>query len=645
MSGAVLAHTKTMSTQAPVQLFDNSHQTSIEQTPALNAAPATQTENETQENSPQFNAAAFDADAEEWRDFDWELYHARAAKRLSAWGELEKRAPELLDNMAAQLWLARQLSPAVVRWILAGLPTKSLWEHLSADAMKSLKYEALRGFQQAPGSLRREPVQKRIAAYLGKNPDEIHLLLLRWALQSPPPAVLQAVRAQADEATLKGRLPSLIRSFGAAAVGAAVAFEGKPPLSETLANLVGDAAQLEQILETAPLYGAEEASAAPPDAATAPAPDSQAAQFWQQETEKSRASLEQLRGQLATAQRQLNVQAGAAAKIKRLEGEVEKAKKRETKKAESFAKKLEQVEAKWAAKYGELNKIEAREERRVRALQAQIETLETDNKRQKKQVRQSAQLREEERRKTIALEAKLAELRGDAADIPNKPVDAVSSPPTTQAAPKGVVKVSKPSPLDEIFEWNAHGRRVRMTAREVRRLIDKNDEERVGTVMLELDALQESNPELRRRFLERLGQAGAHYPRVLTHGTARVLVDASNVARFRSNKYGKGHLADLQLMRQELQRLDCWPIIFIADASLPYNIDQPGELREMARNGEIILTDKGVEADEILAREARATGAYVVTNDAKFFYKVSPDYEPPRITFRVLDGLVIVDEF
>ena len=186
---------------------------------------------------------------------------------------------------------------------------------------------------------------------------------------------------------------------------------------------------------------------------------------------------------------------------------------------------------------------------------------------------------------------------------------------------------------------------MRLTAREVRRLIDRNDEERVGTVMLELDALRESNPELRKKFLERLTQAGAHYSRVLTHGTARVLVDASNVARFRSNKYGKGHLADLQLMRQELQRLDCWPIIFIADASLPYNIDQPQELREMVRNGEIILTDKGVEADEILAREARATGAYVVTNDAKFFYKVSPDYEPPRITFRVLDGLVVVDEF
>ena len=306
---------------------------------------------------------------------------------------------------------------------------------------------------------------------------------------------------------------------------------------------------------------------------------------------------------------------------------------------------MEQVERKWAAKYEELNKLEAREERRVRALQTQIEELELDNKRQKKQLRQSALSREEERRKVIALEAQLAELDGDKPATQTKSVDAVSSPPTTQDAPNRPVKVSRPSPLDEIFEWNTQGHRIRLTAREVRRLIDKNDEERVGKVMLELEFLRETNPDLRKRFLERLSLAGTHYARVLTHRTSRVLVDASNVARFLNNRYGKGQLKYLQLMRQELQRLDCWPIIFVADASLPYNVDQPAELREMARNGEIIITDKGVEADEILAREARATGAYVVTNDAKFFYKVSPDYEPPRISFRVMDGLVVVDEF
>ena len=630
-----------MSTPAPAQLFDNSQHELLSQTPALKTSVATNAE--PPENPPQSETPDFDPNDEEWRNFDWENYHKRAAKRFSSWDEIETLYPNLFDNMAPQLWSSRQLPLPIVRWILADLPTKLLWEHLGADAMKLVKHEALRGFLQAPGSLRREPVQKRLAAWLLKNPDEIHLLVLRWALRQPQPSVLGAVESQTDEIALKGRLPSLIRTFGIEAVSAAVAFAGQTFLLAQLLRLSGDEAKLKQMTETAPLYtlGEAQLEVAAPDAATSPLSDAQTAQFLQQHADS-------LRRQLDTAQIALAAQTGATAKIKRLEAEIENAKVRETKKAAAFAKKLEQVEAKWAAKYGELGKIEAREERRVRALQTQIETLEVDNKRAKRQVRQGAQLREDERRKVLALEAQLAELRAEFLEkpaAPKKPMDAVSSPPTTQDAPNRPVKVSKPSPLDEIFEWNAHGRRVRLTAREVRRLIDKNDEARVGTVMLELDALQESNPELRRRFLERLGQAGTHYPRVLTHGTARVLVDASNVARFRSNKYGKGRLADLQLMRQELQRLDCWPIIFIADASLPYNIDQPNELREMARNGEIIITDKGIEADEILAREARATGAYVVTNDAKFFYKVSPDYEPPRITFRVLDGLVVVDEF
>ncbi len=645
-----------MSRPAPAPLSDNSQHTSPKQTPVWESSAPSVTEDTTRakplENAPKLATSDFDPATEEWRDFDWDAYHQRAARRVASWGELEARYPDLLDRMAAQLWLARGLPAPVVRWIAADLPTKALWEHLGADALKPLKHEALRGFQQTPGSLRREPVQKRIAAWLLQNPDEIHLLLLRWALQVPPPPALEAVRAQSDEAALKDRLPSLIRTFDMAAVSAALAFQGKPQLFALLTQLLEDEAQLKQLLENAPLYGATDADSAGGSGEaqdeTVTAPDSGAAQFWQREAEELRAALRQLRAQLETAQRDLVLQAGVGAKLKRLEGEIEQAKQRETKKAEQFAKKSAQIEAKWAAKYEGLNVIEAREERRVRKLQAQIEALETDNKRAKRQVRQSAQLREDERRKVMALEARLAELRGDEkAEKPaaHKPMDAVSSPPTTQDAPNRPVKVSRPSPLDEIFEWSAHGRRVRMTAREVRRLIDRNDEERVGTVMLELDALRESNPELRKKFLERLAQAGAHYPRVLTHGMARVLVDASNVARFRSNKYGKGHLADLQLMRQELQRLDCWPIIFVADASLPYNIDQPQELREMARSGEIILTDKGVEADEVLAREARATGAYVVTNDANFFYKVSPDYEPPRISFRVLDGLVIVDEF
>ena len=632
-----------MSTQAPSQLFDGSQREAIAQTPELKIRT------EPPETPPQLEAPGYDANDEEWANFDWEAYNRRVSKRLPSFGAIEERYPDLRANMGSQMWIARHLPPAFTRWMLADTPVKSLWEHLSSDQMKPLRHGFLRGFQQTPGSLRREPVQKRIVSWLTKNPEEIHFLLLLWALRETRPPVLEAVEAQPDEATLKGRLPSLIRAFGPSAVGAAVAFSGKPRLFQYLAEIVCDEEKLSEILKTAPPYapGGEEAVRA----VETPEPDSQSAHFWHDAAMEAKELLEEIAPklrELAGTEAQLE---RTQSRVKTLEAEIEKWKRSETQKAAKTAKKLEQVERKWAAKYEELGKAEAREERRVRAMQTQIEELELSNKRQQKQVRQSAQSREEERRKVIALEARIAELCGQSDDdkaektAGKKPMDAVSSPPTTQDAPNRPVKVSKPSPLDEIFEWSAHGRRVRVTAREVRRLIDKNDEESMGTVMLELEALQDSNPELRYRFLERLKQAGAHYPRVLMHHTTRVLVDASNVARYLPNRYGKGQLEHLRLMREELQRLDCWPIIFVADASLPYNIDEPNELREMARQGEILITDKGVEADEVLAREARKTGAYVVTNDAKFFYKVSPDYEPPRISFRVMDGLVVVDEF
>jgi hypothetical protein len=98
-------------------------------------------------------------------------------------------------------------------------------------------------------------------------------------------------------------------------------------------------------------------------------------------------------------------------------------------------------------------------------------------------------------------------------------------------------------------------------------------------------------------------------------------------------------------MRRELRLRGCFPIQLIADASLPYNIDEVAELLAMGKRGEIEFSNAGQEADEVLAREARRTGAYVVTNDRNFYLKVTPDFEPPRITFRIIDGFLVVDEF
>jgi RNase P/RNase MRP subunit p30 len=136
-----------------------------------------------------------------------------------------------------------------------------------------------------------------------------------------------------------------------------------------------------------------------------------------------------------------------------------------------------------------------------------------------------------------------------------------------------------------------------------------------------------------------------YYARVLSEHTTRVLVDASNVARYEKNRYGKGQIRFLTAMREELRRRNCFPIRFIADASLPYNLDHPNDLLAMVKRGEVELTASGQEADEILAREARRSGAFVVTNDRTFHHKVSPGFEPPRVAFQFFDRHVVVDDF
>jgi predicted nucleic acid-binding protein len=140
--------------------------------------------------------------------------------------------------------------------------------------------------------------------------------------------------------------------------------------------------------------------------------------------------------------------------------------------------------------------------------------------------------------------------------------------------------------------------------------------------------------------LKRVRELGRYYEKVLTTQTARVLVDASNVARH--DAAHKGRLEYLLAMREELRRGEFFPIIFVADASLPHFIDAPKALRGMIVRGEVLVTASGQQADEILARQARETGAYVVTNDRNFHFASAPDFTPSRLSFRIEDGVVLL---
>jgi hypothetical protein len=96
-----------------------------------------------------------------------------------------------------------------------------------------------------------------------------------------------------------------------------------------------------------------------------------------------------------------------------------------------------------------------------------------------------------------------------------------------------------------------------------------------------------------------------------------VIVDASNVAWHGQDMIAcpKPRLNRLHAVQRELRRRGYFPIIVIADANFPYDIDDPCCAKQMIANKEISLVNSGIDADEQIVREARRLKVPVVTND------------------------------
>jgi tetratricopeptide (TPR) repeat protein len=112
-----------------------------------------------------------------------------------------------------------------------------------------------------------------------------------------------------------------------------------------------------------------------------------------------------------------------------------------------------------------------------------------------------------------------------------------------------------------------------------------------------------------------------------------VIVDGSNAAWFDQESLvtGRPRLRPLLGLRRALRMRGYFPVLLYADAPLPYTVDEPETLRTMTARGEISLVDSGVDADEVLLREAKRFGAPLVTND--YMTDWDPDNEVPKIRF------------
>ena len=520
--------------------------------------------------------------------------------------------------------LLSELPAEVVAWLVRTLAGRDLWRWLNQDENLGLLHAITRGFQCNTGALRQPIIRNRLSKHLEQNPDDLRSLIDAWTQTGP--TILAAVEAQDNDDALIEQLPHLWQQHGGEALILTLAHQRR---EKALDAIEGIADAVEALENQDQLTPETESSSEDSPNGVAEAP-----QVLAEDNERIIArlqtQLDEARGRseaLMGALEQARDNARRTQELLRVEMKsLQRSLKSETRRAETAESEL-----------AETQKTLDRTNRRLRHVQREHEVLEADDKKCKRQMRRQQEISEDLRKQLAQISARLEELQ-PAPDKNEKPAKSVK-------AKKSIKRPQVISPLDKQYIWKADGREFRVSLRELQRRIDANDEEWVFPLVQALDSLRDNSEQGWRVFMSALRSLDRYYNRVLTADTTRVMVDASNVARHEKDRYGRGQLRHLLAMRDELRQRDCFPIHIVADASLPHNIDESAELLEMIRLGEIEITRPGQEADEILAREARRSGAFVVTNDRTFFQKVTPDFEPPRITFRIHDGVLIVDEF
>jgi hypothetical protein len=574
------------------------------------------------ENSLPNNPPELEAGYSEFEQFDWQAWQASTTENLAIDEEAQP------NNRELQNWLSQRLTLEAIEAVVKEVPVKSLWEWLSQKDQRNFRTQLLRGFQQTPQLLRNPAVRNRLIKFLDKERKWVLVYVLLWGEKIPPHPLVDLLNNETDDSVIIHRLPSIFKEFGPHLLLCAAAYNGRPLLFKIIYDFIQSPTELfEQEIEPTileePTNPTQEVNSEEKELKAEVSPQVIELKRAKDNIERLTAHNEILSTQLKALQKE---NASLIAKEKQLITQWEKKFELGIKKAEN-----------------EISELKRREERLTRKLtkaERERDEFEAELKKTKKQLRNTQQVLESERKNTSLLSSKIDNSQGEAKTEQKPPTSSLSRPQLSP--PTAAVKSN--SPLDEIFQWQADGRRIQISPRQIKRLIDQNKEDELYLVQMALEVLEANNKELYNRFLHRLGTIDLSYRQVLTSPTQRVLVDASNVARSQL-KNGRGMLKLLISVRDELRSRGAWPIIMVADASLRHNIDEGKKFQEMISSGEIIQSDKGVEADEILAREARRTGASVVTNDVRFFHKVSADFEPPRISFRLFDGTVLVNDF
>jgi hypothetical protein len=198
--------------------------------------------------------------------------------------------------------------------------------------------------------------------------------------------------------------------------------------------------------------------------------------------------------------------------------------------------------------------------------------------------------------------------------------------------PPGAIEPDEPLPLSSLPV-------APVTARGLISAIDSCDEAVVVDARAALARLSESDPETFERVTAAVERASrndlSYLVTLLDPLRGPIVVDGSNVAWHDqpAGPAARPRLRQLMDVRRALRSRGYFPIIIYADAPLPYTIDEPERLREMAAHGEVNLVATGVDADEALVREAGRLDAPLVTND--YMMDWDPNNEVVKLRYMV----------
>jgi len=494
----------------------------------------------------------------------------------------------VMDELEDELFGSEdtELKPpqSAIQALLEGVDRRALLDVLKRS--KETTSRLFRGFKVGGGALANPLVRQRLAEEIESEESLRNDLLATWREHA---AELCARIAGVSVGSLRTQLPGFVEEWGGGAVWLSLAGDPRKTAARLLRQKGVDWAQP----GPRKAVGSEEPaqSGTPPEPKPLPGPT------------KADAALLKEREELRTRNAALSRDVTRYRSVRdQAQSEVEKW-QRECRAARTQLSKL-QDENHQAA-------------RQLARCERKLERLEQENERLEREVRR---LRREHPQPPES--------------APRSEVQVVVPPPSVPRQPARVKAASRVPGL----VWQDGPRRFSIPLQEVVKAVHLNNVSLVREWAHSLRGLGQTDREAFKLLREALARESEYCAHVLTKPTQGVVVDGSNVCHYERDRTGKAKLQNLLAARDELRERRFFPILIQADASLPYQIDEPAKLTELVERGEICLVAAGTSADDQITRVARDEGYYVVTNDRGLTQAIDPELELPVIAYSIEQG-------